>query len=241
MENKEIKKVAILQSNYIPWKGYFDIIDQVDEFIFFDNMQYTTRDWRNRNKIKTSNGLQWISIPVFAKGCQQTGQKISETKITDKRWAEKHWKSICNAYAKAPYFKDYKAYFEKLYKECESEDYLCQVNYKFIVAILKLLNIKTKLRYDKDYELIDGKTERLIDMLQKAGATHYLSGPSAKDYIDEKLFEKAGIKLLWMDYSGYKEYPQLFPPFEHNVSILDLIFNTGEDAIKYIREKENDR
>lgn len=238
---KRNKTVAILQSNYIPWKGYFDIIDQVDEFIFFDNMQYTTRDWRNRNKIKTSNGLQWISIPVFAKGCQQTGQKISETQITDKRWAEKHWKSICNAYAKAPYFKDYKAYFEKLYKECESEDYLCQVNYKFIVAILKLLNIKTKLRYDKDYELIDGKTERLIDMLQKAGATHYLSGPSAKDYIDEKLFEKAGIKLLWMDYSGYKEYPQLFPPFEHNVSILDLIFNTGEDAIKYIREKENDR
>lgn len=236
---KRNKTVAILQSNYIPWKGYFDIIDQVDEFIFFDNMQYTTRDWRNRNKIKTSNGLQWISIPVFAKGCQQTGQKISETQITDKRWAEKHWKSICNAYAKAPYFKEYKAYFEKLYKECESEDYLCQVNYKFIVAILKLLNIKTKLRYDKDYELIDGKTERLIDILQKVGATHYLSGPSAKDYIDERLFEKAGIELLWMDYSGYKEYPQLFPPFEHNVSILDLIFNTGKDAIYYIRNKKN--
>lgn len=239
MENKEIKKVAILQSNYIPWKGYFDIIDQVDEFIFFDNMQYTKNDWRNRNKIKTKRGALWLTIPCETKGHIIEGRKISETKITDKRWAEKHWKSICNAYAKAPYFKEYKAYFEKLYKECESEDYLCQVNYKFIIAILKLLNIKTKLRYDKDYELIDGKTERLIDMLQKVGATHYLSGPAAKDYIDEKLFEKAGIKLLWMDYSGYKAYPQLFPPFEHNVSILDLIFNTGEDAIKYIREKEN--
>lgn len=239
MENKEIKKVAILQSNYIPWKGYFDIIDQVDDFIFFDNMQYTKNDWRNRNKIKTKRGALWLTIPCETKGHIIEGRKISETKITDKRWAKKHWKSICNAYAKAPYFKDYKAYFEKLYKECESEDYLCQVNYKFIIAILKLLNIKTKLHYDRDYELIDGKTERLIDVLQKVGATHYLSGPSAKDYIDEKLFEKAGIELLWMDYSGYKEYPQLFPPFEHNVSILDLIFNTGEDAIKYIREKDN--
>lgn len=126
------KKVAILQSNYIPWKGYFDIIDSVDEFIIYDEMQYTTRDWRNRNKIKTPKGAQWISIPVFAKGCQQSGQKISDTKIQDKSWAMQHWNSIQLNYAKAPYFKEYKDVFEKLYLECEQEEFLSKVNYKFI-------------------------------------------------------------------------------------------------------------
>lgn len=229
------KKVAILQSNYIPWKGYFDIIDSVDEFIIYDEMQYTTRDWRNRNKIKTAKGPQWISISVFAKGCQQSGQKISETKIQDTSWATQHWNSILLNYAKAPYFKDYKDIFETLYKECEQEEYLSKINYKFIKQINEILGITTKISYDTDYGLIEGKTERLVDLCKKAGATEYLSGPAAKDYIDEKLFEEAGIKLSWMDYTGYREYPQLFPPFEHGVTVLDLIFNCGSDANKYIK------
>lgn len=232
------KKVAILQSNYIPWKGYFDIIDSVDEFIIYDEMQYTTRDWRNRNKIKTAKGPQWISISVFAKGCQQSGQKISETKIQDTSWAAQHWNAIKLNYAKAPYFKDYKDIFETLYKECEQEEYLSKINYKFIKQINEILGITTKISYDTDYGLIEGKTERLVDLCKKAGATEYLSGPAAKDYIDETLFEESGIKLSWMDYAGYREYPQLFPPFEHGVTVLDLIFNTGSNAISYIRERE---
>lgn len=232
------KKVAILQSNYIPWKGYFDIIDSVDEFIFYDEMQYTTRDWRNRNKIKTQNGLKWLSIPVYSKGCQQSGLKISETKITENSWVQSHWDSIRLAYAKTPYFKEYKNMFHDLYEDCAKETLLCKVNYKFILAINEFLGIKTKISYDRDYGLIDGKTERLVDLVQKAGGDYYLSGPAAKDYIVEDLFKQAGIELAWMDYSGYREYPQLYPPFEHGVSILDLIFNTGKDSIDYIRTKD---
>lgn len=227
------KKIAILQSNYIPWKGYFDIIDSVDEFIFYDEMQYTKNDWRNRNKIKTAQGLIWLTIPCETKGIISNTQTIAETKITDWRWSKKHWNSICNAYAKAPFFKKYKDFFENLYQECSTEEYLCKVNYKFILAINDLLGIKTKISYDRDYGLIEGKTERLVDIVRKAGGTSYLSGPAARDYIDEKLFEDAGIKLEWMDYSGYQEYPQLHPPFEHGVTVLDLIFNCGDDARKF--------
>lgn len=232
------KKVAILQSNYIPWKGYFDIIDSVDEFIFYDEMQYTKTDWRNRNKIKTPTGIKWITIPCDTKGIISNGQKISETKIADNRWTKKHWNTISYNYAKAPYFKEYKNMVHDLYEDCAKETLLCKVNYKFILAINEFLGIKTKISYDRDYGLIDGKTERLVDLVQKAGGDYYLSGPAAKDYIVEDLFKQAGIELAWMDYSGYREYPQLYPPFEHGVSILDLIFNTGKDAIDYIRTKD---
>lgn len=230
------KRIAILQSNYIPWKGYFDIINSVDEFILYDEMQYTKNDWRNRNRIKTANGVIWLTIPVETKGRLSSDKKISEVKITDKNWNKKHWKSLQLAYSKAPFFKDYKDIFEELYLTCE-EEYLSKINLKFILKINEILGITTKISYDIDYGLIEGKTERLVDLCQKANATEYLSGPSAKNYIEEDLFNKKGIKLLWKDYSNYEEYPQLYPPFEHNVSILDLIFNTGKDAIKYIRNK----
>lgn len=232
------KKVAILQSDYIPWKGFFDIIDSVDEFIFYDEVQYTVRDWRNRNKIKTSKGAEWISIPVMSKGFRSDRLKISEAQIVNGRWVNIHWQSIKHAYSKAPFFGEYKSIFEDLYNSCVEEKFLCRVNYKFIYAINDILGIKTKLSFSQEYGLVEGKTEKLIDLCVKAGATEYLSGPSAKNYIDEQLFKNAGIKLTWMDYSGYREYPQLYPPFEHGVSVLDLIFNTGPDAICYIRNKK---
>ena len=169
------KKIAILQSNYIPWKGYFDIIDSVDEFIFYDEMQYTKNDWRNRNKIKTQNGLLWLTIPCKTKGAISEFQKINETKIMDKRWAKKHWNSLENAYSKATYFNKYKDLFKQIYCECAEEDFLCNVNYKFIFAINKLLGINTKISFDKDYGLIDGKTERLIDLVKKANGNYFIS------------------------------------------------------------------
>lgn len=232
------KKVAILQSNYIPWKGYFDIIASVDEFIFYDEMQYTKHDWRNRNKIKTLNGLLWLTIPCNSKGAIIEQKKICEIKVVNNSWAKNHWDNIKQAYSKAPFFKTYETFFENLYKECEKEEYLCKINYKFIFAINELLNIKTKISFCQDYGLIDGKTERLVDLVKKAGGNSYLSGPAAKDYIDEKLFEEAGIKLVWMDYSGYPEYNQLYPPFEHGVSILDLIFNCGPESRKFMKSAE---
>lgn len=229
-----MRKIAISQSNYIPWKGYFDIINSVDEFIFYDDMQYTRRDWRNRNKIKTPNGLVWLTIPVFDKGFQQSQQKINETMISDLSWTKKHWNLLLENYKKSNFFCEYKEIFEELYIGRE-EKYLCDVNYKFIKAINDILGINTKLSYSSDYNLIDGKTERLIDLVKQANGTEYISGPAAKDYIDEKIFKAENIKLIWMDYSNYPEYNQLYPPFEHGVSILDLIFNEGSNAIRYMK------
>lgn len=230
-----MKKIAILQSNYIPWKGYFDMIASVDEFIFYDEMQYTKNDWRNRNKIKTPNGLAWLSIPVQTSGHLTNNVRIMDAKISNPKWAKSHWNTIKQFYKKSPYFKTYENTFHALYEECENEEYLCQINYKFIYAIVNILGIKTKLSFSQDYKLIEGKTERLVDLVQKANGTDYLSGPAAKDYIDETLFANAGINLLWMDYTGYPEYSQQYPPFEHGVTILDLIFNCGPESYKYMK------
>jgi hypothetical protein len=229
----KIKKVAILQSNYIPWKGYFDLINMVDEFILYDDMQYTRRDWRNRNIIKTANGPKWLTIPVDVKG--KYYQKIKDTKIKDPSWAERHWKSITHNYAKAEFFDDYRDVFEGFYHECAAEECLSRVNYRFLQAICAMLGITTDITWSMDYDLVDGKTERLVGLCRDAGATHYISGPAARDYIDEDLFREAGIELSYIDYSGYPEYRQLFGEFTHRVSVIDLIFNEGPGAPKFMK------
>lgn len=223
-------KAAIIQSNYIPWKGYFDIIRSVDEFVLYDEMQFTKNDWRNRNRIKTPHGLRWLSIPVF----QSISKKINETQVVDNKWRKKHWLTITQLYAKSPYFNDYKDLFESAYLHT-TETYLSKINYSFILLINKILNIKTKISWSSDYRLSQGKTQRLVDLCRQTGATEYVSGPSAKGYIEEELFNSAGIKLTWIDYFGYANYRQLYPPFEHAVSIIDLIFNEGPGALKYMK------
>jgi len=227
-----MKKVAILQSNYIPWKGYFDLINMVDEFILYDDMQYTKRDWRNRNKIQTPQGLKWLSIPVEAKG--KYFQKINETKVSDKNWGKKHWSTIQHTYSKAPYFKEHKDIFDALYLNCK-EEYLSQINYKFIVAINEILGITTKIRWSSEFDLVEGQTEKLLGICKDCKANVYFSGPAAKDYFDEELAKRENIKVEWMDYSGYSKYSQLHEPFEHGVTILDLIFNEGSYAAKYMK------
>ena len=228
-----MKKVAILQSNYIPWKGYFDMINMVDEFILYDDMQYTRRDWRNRNKIKTPRGLQWLTIPVDVKG--KFYQKIRETRVMDHEWCQEHWRTLTLNYAHAPFFSDYKEQFLHLYEACEQEDSLSQINWMFLTEICRILGIQTKITWSSDYVLADGKTERLVALVRDAEGGEYLSGPAAKDYIVPSCFEEAGIRLTYMDYSGYPEYTQLFGEFEHGVSILDLIFNTGSAAPSYMK------
>ncbi len=208
------------------------MIRMVDEFILYDDMQYTRRDWRNRNKIKTPNGLAWLTIPVEVKG--KYFQKINETIISEPGWAKDHWATIKQFYSKTKYFKDYKDLFEQFYLNT-SEPLLSLVNYELIRIINEILGIKTKISRSGDYELADGKTERLLSLVLQAGGTEYISGPAAKDYIVDSFFEEAGIKLSWMDYSGYPEYTQLFPPFEHGVTILDLIFNEGPQAVNYMK------
>lgn len=227
-----MKKIAISQSNYIPWKGYFDLINMVDEFILYDDMQYTKRDWRNRNKIQTPQGLKWLSIPVEVKG--KYFQKISETKISEKDWGKKHWNTIKHNYSKAKYFEEYKSIFEELFLN-SNEEYLSQINYQFIIAICKILGINTKIRWSSEFKLIDGQTEKLLGICKDCSADIYISGPAAKDYFDEELAEREKIQVEWMDYSGYPEYIQLNQPFEHGVTILDLIFNEGTNATKFMK------
>ena len=227
-----MKKVAILQSNYIPWKGYFDIINSVDEFIIYDDMQYTKRDWRNRNKIQTPNGLQWLTIPVMVKG--NYFQKIYDTKISDKNWKNKHWNFLKLNYSKARFFKEYDDFFEDMYLS-NKDEYLSEINYKFIVAINEILGISTKVRWSSDFDLINGKSEKLLGICKDCNANVYFTGPASKDYLDENIFEQNNIKIEWMNYSNYPEYEQVFKPFKHEVTILDLIFNEGKCATEYMK------
>ena len=224
-------KIAILQSNYIPWKGYFDLINMVDIFVLYDEVQYTKNDWRNRNVIKTPQGTKWITIP-----CQKNSlhQKIDETRIAKKDWGKNHWEILKSNYSRAKYFKQYKDHFEEIYLTIES-NLLSEINYTFIKQINKLLQINTKIIYSKTLNINGEKTDRLVKICEKLGADIYLSGPAAKSYLEEHEFKEKGIKVVWMDYSGYEEYVQLFPPFEHAVTILDLLFNTGPEAPKYMK------
>jgi hypothetical protein len=232
------KTVAIIQSNYIPWKGYFDIIAAVDEFILFDDMQYTRRDWRNRNRIKTHEGLRWLTIPVEVKG--KYLQRIDETRIIDTCWTKDHWATIVHNYGKAPCFRVFEETIGDLYASVR-EPMLSRVNRTFLEAICNILGIGTRISWSTDYPRAEGKTERLVGLCRAAGAARYLSGPAAKGYIVPELFEQAGIALDYMDYNGYPEYPQLHGPFEQGVTILDLLFNVGRDAPRYMKFLAEDR
>jgi WbqC-like protein family len=225
-----MKKLAILQSNYIPWKGYFDLIGCVDEFVLYDDMQFTKNDWRNRNQIKTPSGLQWLSIPVG----QDIRRRIKDVEILNHDWQIKHWKSLCANYARAENFKVIAEWLEPIYM-AELHSNLSQLNRRLIEAVCVYLNISTTITNSWDYELGEGKTERLVSLCRQAEATVYLSGPAAKNYLDERLFASAGIQVEWFEYSGYPSYPQLWGDFSHGVTILDLLFNCGKESPRYMR------
>jgi hypothetical protein len=223
-------RVAILQSNYIPWKGYFDIIGSVDLFVFHDDLQYTKGDWRNRNKIKTPKGVEWLTVP-----CGTSEHRlICDVELTNSDWQRKHWNSIQTHYRNAPYFKQYSAFFEKIYLGGVWSN-LSDMNQYVIKAITtELLGIKVQFDDSRAYHLKTAKGNRVIELLKRVDAATYLSGPAAKSYLDESSFAAEGIDLEWMNYAGYPEYPQLNPPFDHSVSIIDLLFNTGSDATSFM-------
>ncbi len=225
------KRVAIVQSSYIPWKGYFDLIRSVDEFILFDDVQFTKRDWRSRNRIKTGQGGLWLTVPVSTKG--KYLQAIKDTEIADPAWQNAHWQTISTHYARAPFFPLYKAALEELFRGC-TETHLSLVNRRLIEGLCGMLGITTRLSWSMDYTVVPGKTERLVSLCRQAGAAEYLSGASARDYLDATLFAAAGIGVAFTDYAGYPEYPQLHPPFDHYVSVIDLLLNTGPDALSFM-------
>lgn len=230
---QNVVTTAISQSNYIPWKGYFDVIAAADVFVLYDDMQYTRRDWRNRNRIKTRQGPAWLTIPVEAKG--KFLQKIRETRVTDGDWAETHWRTLVHSYSKAPFFRDYENTIEKAYQAAAQMDLLSDINRHFLELLSGLLGISAVFRWSSEFDLKDGKTEKLVGICEQLGAKRYLSGPAAKAYMDESLFEHAGISVEYMDYSGYPEYEQLYPPFDPAVSVLDLLFMKGPEARSFMK------
>ncbi len=226
------KKVTITQSNYIPWKGFFDALNTVDEIIIYDVAQFTRRDWRSRNRIKTPHGTSWLTIPVAVKG--KYLQTINESKIAQGAWNHAHWKIIKQNYSKAPYFLTYQDFFEPLFLGLDSL-YLSEINVFLLKEICKLLHIPTVFKYAQDFQLSDGKTEKLVELCKQTGASDYYTGPSAKNYLDETLFVREGIRVHYFDYSGYPVYHQLYGEFVHEVSIIDLLLNEGPNAPKYMK------
>ena len=225
-----MRKVAVLQSNYIPWKGYFDIIHDVDEFIFYDEVQFTKNDWRNRNQILTPSGVQWITIPTTG----SITNTIDEVKTAGSQWQRKHFNTLVTYYSKAPFFHKYRPFLEDFYLNRTWEN-LSMLNRYLIIRISQdFLGIKTKFSDSRSYNSSGSSHFKLLSLLKSAKAEYYLSGPAAKSYIHAEDYQEAGIELHWKDYSQYPEYPQLHKPFHHNVTILDLLFNTGDEAPNYI-------
>lgn len=223
------KRVAILQSNYIPWKGYFDLIHDVDEFVFLDDVQYTRQNWRNRNRIKTDRGVVWLTIPVGT----SLDRRICDVTLPD-GWAESHWRHLERWYSRAPHFETYRPLLEDIYLT-RRWMMLSDLNQHLIRTIAsEVLGIGTRFRDSRELEVSTRNQDRVLDVLAKVDAEVYLSGPAARAYIEPERFADAGVQLVWKDYAGYPEYPQFHPPFAHDVTILDLLFHTGPSAPWYI-------
>ncbi len=223
---------VILQPSFIPWRGYFHQIQRADLFVFYDCVQYDKHGWRNRNRIKTAQGAQWLTIPVAAGGACQGLLIRDVTVASDSAWRRKHLATIEQNYRKAPFWRDYAPLVEEIYALPDPR--LADITCAATEAIARALGI-THTRFVRSSELAarGEKTDRLLDVLTRLGATHYISGPSARDYIEADKLAAAGITLEYMVYD-YPPYSQLHGPFDGHVSILDLLFNVGPDAPRYI-------
>jgi len=226
-------KVLITQSNYIPWKGYFDAINSCDLCVLYDEMQFTKRDWRNRNKILTKDGVKWLTIPVEVKG--KYLQKINETTVSDPLWAEKHLKTLYYNYKKAPRSDEVLSMLEKTYEKFDSSTLLSEVNESLIKIICNYLGIETNILRSRDYNLVGDKSDKLLNLCKELNASSYFSGPAAKDYLNVASFKENGIDVKWLDYSGYQEYDHIYTPFEHGVTIVDLLVHNGKNSSKFMK------
>ena len=226
-------KVVILQPSFIPWRGYFHQIQKADLFVFYDCVQYDDRGWRNRNKIKTAAGESWLTIPVKSKGCQTLKTPIIDILIDwEKPWPDKHMKALQHSYSRAPFFSRYKLLLEKIYnrQDLKLADFTCSTTE---LIALELGIKQTAFVRSSKLPAEGAKTDRLISILKHLGAKHYISGPSAKKYLEKEKFEREGISVEFMSYI-YPDYPQINGTFNPNASILDLLFNAGPKAGEFI-------
>lgn len=225
-------KVVILQPSYIPWRGYFHQIQKADLFVFYDDVQYDKHGWRNRNRIKTPDGSRWITIPALSGGASTDHLLIKDIKINwVKEWNNSHWQILRQNYREAPWFKHYAPLLEGFYRR--HDEFLADFTIDLTIALARELGIDTRFMRSSTLNARGAKTDRLLDILTQVEATHYISGPSARGYLDEAKLARAAITLEYMAYQ-YPDYPQLHPPFDPLVSILDLIFMMGPEAADYI-------
>lgn len=224
--------VVILQPSYIPWRGYFDQIRRADLFIFYDDIQYDKHGWRNRNQIKTHQGKQWLTIPVHSKGATQ-GALVKDIRIDwSKPWARSHLKALTVSYSKAPCFKEYLPLLNDLYQR--NDEFLADFTVESSILLARTLGFNSTefIRSSKLTDIKGRKTDRVINVLKQVGATHYICGPSASSYMEPEKFDAAGITFEYINYN-YPEYSQMYPPYDPYISILDLIFMTGNEASGY--------
>jgi len=220
-------RVAIIQPNYISWRGYFDFFKQVDTFILYDDVQYTRRDWRNRNIIKTPDGPQWLTVPVDD---SNRSALINEIKIKDNGWQERHLKQIRQAYSNAPYLHEVMGILEESFEE--ERESLSILNERLIRNILEYLGIRVNVINSSDigYACMRS-TERLVALCKAEGATAYLSGEAARNYLKPEEF--GDIRVLWHKYKE-KVYPQLWGDFLSRVSIIDTLMCCGRKTADII-------
>ena len=223
-------RVVILQPSFLPWKGYFHQIKRANVFVFLDDVQYDKHGWRNRNKIKTPQGAQWISVDVLTKG--KFGQAIKDVAINNGvNWNERIWKAIKMNYQKCPYFREHAAYLEEaLFTKWEM---LSEFDMFLTKKIARELNLKAEFYQSSELHVDGDKIERIINICKLFKADRYLTGPSARNYLVDDLFRRNGIVLEYQAYD-YRPYPQQYGEFIGDVSIIDVLFNCGAESSRYI-------
>tara|TARA_B100001996_G_scaffold103079_1_gene77409 strand:+ start:4610 stop:5290 length:681 start_codon:yes stop_codon:yes gene_type:complete len=219
---------AISQSNYIPWKGYFQLIFEADIFIFYDTVDFTKRDWRNRNQIMTPHGLHWLTIPISSK----RGMAIEEIILPQGPWRRNHLETIRRNYSKFPYLQDVMDLLSPVFNN-EDITHLSEFNQTIIRRISEYLEIDTVFYNASEFNVNGERVDRLIRLCEKVGANTYLSGPAAKNYITNE-FDKKSLNLKWMEYGPYETYEQYGEEFSHHISIVDTIASLGKSSIKHI-------
>ncbi|WND03208.1 WbqC family protein [Temperatibacter marinus] len=231
-----MKKVVVTQSNYIPWRGYFMNIKESDHLVLLDDVQFTRRDWRNRNQILTPQGKKWLTVPVNSKG-QFGMHKICHTEINDPTWMNSHRSIIDQMYRKAPYYKQVMPFLNQLYDDVIGEKSLSMVNRHFLESICQYAHVDIDITWSTDHfdlrtlEEFDS-TERLLNLCKAVKATSYISGPAAQAYMDVELFAQEGIEIIWADYSPLQPYPQLYEGFDGAVSIIDTLMMINSLGLK---------
>jgi hypothetical protein len=227
-------KIAISQPTYLPWLGYFDLIDQVDAFVFLDSVQFEKQSWQHRNRIKTPVGLQWLTVPVAFRG--RFGQQIHDVEIRDGDFVRKHLRAIELNYRRAPFFENHFLQISQILEKFCSGTSLAELNIELIWWCCRALGIQTPLVRSSELNECGRRSELLVNLCRHLNADMYISPPGSAVYLldDLGLFADACIDVAFHHYQ-HPEYKQLFLPFTSYASALDLLFNEGPRAAEILR------